>query len=382
MFPLAMLKGVCVAIGQRAMIGTAQEKALETASSPRFSHIMVALAERRDLTEDETRNVMRGLLEGHWDDAEAAALLTGLRIKGETAVELAAAARVLREHMIPFDCGDLDVLDTCGTGGDGAKTFNISTTAALVAAGAGVPVVKHGNRAMSSHSGSADVLAVLGVRFDGDSSRARCCLDRAGLAFCFAPNFHPALALLGPVRRRLGIRTIFNCLGPLANPARAPYQLIGVSRPDMLEPMAGALARLGCRRAFLVCGQDGLDEVSLSAPTLVREVRGGTVFAHEWSPGDFDLQGCALADLQAEGPEESAAIILSVLNNEDGPASRIVLANAAAALLAAERVNSLLEGVQLARQSLATGKARRVLDLLIAHSHEESTNAEGCSHGS
>ena len=355
---------------------------METAFSSRFSHFMAALAERRDLTEDEMRHVMRGLLGGHWEDAEAAALLTGLRVKGESADELAAAASVLREHMTPFDCGDLDVLDTCGTGGDGARTFNISTAAALVAAGAGVPVVKHGNRAMSSRSGSADVLAVLGVRVDGDSSRARRCLDRAGLAFCFAPNFHPALAMLAPLRRRLGIRTIFNCLGPLANPARAPYQLIGVSRPEMLEPMAGALARLGCRRAFLVCGQDGLDEVSLSASTLVREVRGGMVFAHEWSSSDFGLPECALADLQAEGPEESAAIIRSVLNNEGGPASRIVLANAAAALLAAERVSTLPEGVELARQALATGKARRVLDLLIAHSHEERTNAEGCSHGS
>src|SRR5262245_49236322 len=193
-------------------------------------------------------------------------------MKGETAEELAAAAAVLREAMVKLPAARGGVLDTCGTGGDGTGTFNISTAAALVAAAAGVPVVKHGNRAVSGNSGSADVLAALGVRVEGDGAFARRCLERAGLAFCFAPYFHPALRHVAAVRRRLGIGTLLNCLGPLANPAGAAYQLLGVGRPELLDRMAGALARLGTGRALVVCGRDGLDEVSLGGPTLVREV--------------------------------------------------------------------------------------------------------------
>lgn len=318
------------------------------------------------------RMLIRELVSGHASEVETAAILIALRMKGETAVELAAAASVLREHMLPFDSGRPDVLDTCGTGGDGIGTFNISTAAALVAAGAGVPVVKHGNRAMSSQSGSADVLAKLGVTVEGDAVWARKCLDCAGLAFCFAPHFHPALAHVAAVRRRLRVRTLFNCLGPLANPARAPYQLIGVSRPELLDPMAGAIARLGTRHTLLVCGRDGLDEVSLTAPTLVREVRQGQVSALEWTARDFGLAPCSLADLRADGPEQSAAIVRLVLDGRDGPATRVVLANASAALLAAERVATPAEGVARAAESLASGRARQVLERLVACSQESN----------
>ncbi len=335
------------------------------------AEMLSALAERRDLTAAQMRAFMAELMAGRCGEAEAAALLIALRMKGETADEVAAAAAVLREHMVPLETGRDDVLDTCGTGGDGSGTFNISTAAALVAAGAGVPVVKHGNRAMSSKSGSADVLAALGVNVEGDAACALRCLNGAGFAFCFAPHFHPALRHVAAVRRRLGVRTLFNSLGPLANPARAAYQLLGVGRADLLDTLAGALARLGTRHALLVCGRDGLDEVSLSAPTLVREVRAGQVRAWEWTPDDFGLERCDLADLQAEDAAESAAMIREILSGRDGAPTRVVLANAAAALVAAGRVATPREGVERATAAVTSGRARDVLQRLIDCSREE-----------
>jgi len=338
-------------------------------SSP-LADLLPALVERRDLTPGQMRGLIEALMAGGCAEADTAAVLVALHRKGETAPELAAAAAVLREHMVVLDTGRDDVLDTCGTGGDGSGTFNISTAAALVAAAAGVPVVKHGNRAVSSTSGSADVFAALGVNIEGAAACARRCLDRAGLAFCFAPLFHPALKHVAPVRRRLGGRTLFNALGPLANPARAAYQLVGVGRPEWLDPLAGALALLGVRHALLVCGRDGLDEVSLAAPTLVREVRGPQVAAWEWTPEDFGLERCTIAELRAGGPAESAAIIRGVLAGDAGGARRIVLANAAAALFAAERVATPREGVARAAEALASGRARDMLQRLIACSNE------------
>jgi anthranilate phosphoribosyltransferase len=331
-----------------------------------FADVLAALVDRRELTPGQMRSVMEDLMAGRCGDVEAAAFLVALRTKGESAEELAAAATVLREHMLAWDPGRDDVLDTCGTGGDGAGTFNISTAAALVTAACGVPVVKHGNRSVSSRSGSADVLAGLGVRVEGDGAHARRCLDGAGIAFCFAPLFHPAMRHLARVRQRVRVSTLFNCLGPLANPARAAYQVLGVGRPALLDLMAGALARLGVRRALVVCGRDGLDEVTLSAPTLVREVKGGTVSSWEWTARDFGLEPCSLDDLRADGPEASAAVIRGVLDGEAGPAARVVLANAAAALLTAGRVQTPAQGVERAAQAIASGRARDVLQRLAA----------------
>jgi len=334
-----------------------------------FAPTLNALAEGRHLDPVRMCELMHRLLEGDCGEAEAAALLVALRMKGETADELAAAAAVLREYMTPLDAGR-DVLDTCGTGGDGGGTFNISTATALVAAGAGVPVVKHGNRAVSGRTGSADVLAALGVGVGGDPAAARRSLEKAGMAFCLAPHYHPALRRVGELRRRLGVRTLFNCLGPLANPAAAPYQLLGVGRAEWLDRMAGALLRLGTRRALLVCGRDGLDEVSLSGPTLVREVRDGTVLAHEWTPGDFGLEPVAVEELHVSGPEESAAVVRGVLAGRPGGPLRVVLANAAAALLVAGKAETLPAGVALAAAAVADGRAAAVLEQLIACSRE------------
>jgi anthranilate phosphoribosyltransferase len=315
------------------------------------------------------RCLMEDFLAGASGDIETVALLIALRAKGESAAELAEAALVLREHMIPLETGIAGVLDTCGMGGDETGTFNISTATAIVAAAAGVPVVKHGNRAITSPSGSSEVLEALGVSIQRDASAVRFCLEQAGIAFCFAPLFHPALAHLAPLRRRLRVRTLFNCLGPLANPARAEYQLLGVGQSRLLDPMAGALARLGVRRAFLVCGSDGLDEVTLGGATLVREVRGGRVTSLEWQPRDFGLDPCGLAELAAADPAVSAQIIRNIFDGCQGPASRIVVANAAAALLAAERVHTLCEGVERAQEALSDGRARQVLARLIAASN-------------
>jgi anthranilate phosphoribosyltransferase len=330
-----------------------------------FASTLTALLERRDLEGVRVCEMMQSILSGDCGEVETAALLIALSMKGESAEELAAAAAMLREHMVRLDLGRTDLLDTCGTGGDDCGTFNISTATALVVAGCGVPVVKHGNRAVSSRSGSADVLAALGVQLDCETTTARRCLNEAGMAFCLAPRFHPALRHVGPVRNRLGVRTLFNCLGPLANPARASYQLLGVGRAAWLERMAGALARLGIVRAFLVCGRDGLDEVTLTAPTLVREVLGHEIREHEWTGADFGLAPCSLTELQTATPEASAAMIRAVLAGEEGPTLRIVLANAAAALVAAERVGSLPDGVAMARESIADGCAARVLENLV-----------------
>jgi len=324
------------------------------------------LLEHRDLPEALVRAAVTDLTAGNFDEAEAAAFLVALRQKGESAFEIATAVEILRGSMIRLKPPMRPVLDTCGTGGDGTGTFNISTAAALVAAGAGIPVVKHGNRSVSSRCGSADVLAALAVPVESGPAWAQKTLEKNGFAFCFAPHFHPALAKVAALRRKLGIRTIFNLMGPLLNPAGAERQLLGIGRRELLDPVAGAMARLGTARAYLVCGKDGLDEVSLAGVTLVRHVRDGVVHVLEWNPDDFGLDAVAVSELKADGPAASAAMVRGVLAGKDGPCRRIVLANAAAALLAAERVRSLPEGVSEAARSIDSGAARRVLDRLCS----------------
>lgn len=319
------------------------------------------LLARQDLSEGEVGPLFRAIMSGQCNDVEIAGLLIALRIKGETSIEIAAAAQALRDNMIRWDPGVPDVLDTCGTGGDGSCTFNISTATAFVLAGLGVPVVKHGNRSISSKSGSADVLSELGVPMESDPEKLRLCLADTNLAFCYAPLFHPAMKHVANVRRTLGVPTIFNCLGPLANPAGAVRQLLGVGQLELLELMAGALAKLGTKLSILVCSHDGLDEVSLSAPTQVRIVTDGVIQRAEWTPDDFELEPVSLQDVAVEGPIESAEIIRHVLLGVEGPAQRLVVANAAAGLLAAEKADTLKQGVAMASEALRNGKALHVL---------------------
>jgi anthranilate phosphoribosyltransferase len=329
-----------------------------------YEPTLSALQAGKNLAIPEMTMLMEGLLGGQCSEDETADLLRALREKGETVEELTAAATVMRRYCQPMDLGREDVLDTCGTGGDGTGTFNISTATALVVAACGVAVVKHGNRAISSRSGSADVLSELGVGLSVDAERAKLCLERAGMVFCLAPLYHPALQHVAEARKRVGV-TLFNCLGPLANPARAPFQLLGVGRPEWLDRMAGALARLGTRFALLVHARDGLDEVSLSAPTLVKQVRGHEVTALEWTPEMFGLAPCNLAELRVDGPGASANIIRRVLAGEPGPPTRIVLANTAAALFAAGRVDDLRQGVAMAQEAISTGRAKVTLETLM-----------------
>ena len=331
-----------------------------------FDPAFAALLNGDDVPADVQTTLFRDLLAGRVEEALAAALLTALRMKGESAAEIAAAASALREQMLRLVTTSGPVLDTCGTGGDESGTFNISTAAAFVAAGAGVPVVKHGNRAVSSRSGSADVLRELGVPIESGVEWAQKSLDRVGFAFCYAPHFHPGMAHVAPLRRKLGVRTIFNLLGPLANPAGADFQLIGVGNADLLDVLAGALAELNVHRAVLVCGFDGLDEVTLAAPTMVRVVEGDQFYAEEWDRTDFGLEGVALSDIQAANATDSAATVRRVLAGEDGPARRIVLANAAAALWVSGRVPNLRAGVEMAEESIGSGAARGVLARLVA----------------
>ncbi|MCU0705289.1 MAG: anthranilate phosphoribosyltransferase [Fimbriiglobus sp.] len=329
-----------------------------------FDPAFSALLSKSDLPSGLADAAFRDLLHGRVDDVLASAFVTALRMKGEAPGEIAAAARGLREQMIRLVPVSGPVLDTCGTGGDDSGTFNISTAAALVVAGAGVPVVKHGNRAVSSRSGSADVLRQLGVPIEHGPAWAQRCLDRIGFAFCYAPQFHQGMANVSALRRKLGVRTVFNLLGPLANPASADFQLIGVGNPDLLDVLAAALAELNVRRAILVCGFDGLDEVSLAAPTMVRVVEGDQFYSDEWDRADFGLEPVTIDQIQAADAAESAVLIQRVLDGEQGPARRIVLANAAAALLAAEAVQNLHDGVLVAESSIDSGSAQAVLERL------------------
>jgi anthranilate phosphoribosyltransferase len=335
---------------------------MELAKPDWFPTAIRALLAGEQLDTGITIAAFRDLLAGRVDDAYASAFLTALRMRGERPGEIAAAALTLREQMTRLVPVSGPVVDTCGTGGDDLGTFNISTAAAFVVAGAGLPVVKHGNRAVSSRSGSADVLRELGVPIDTGIEWAQRCLDRIGFAFCFAPQFHPGMAHVAGLRRKLGIRTIFNLLGPLANPAGADYQLIGVGSADLFETLTGAVAALGPRRTILVCGYDGLDEVSLAGPTRVRIVEGTQYRSVEWTRRDFGLEPVSAMEIRADGPQESAAIIRRVLDGESGPAQRIVLANASAAMFAANAVTTLTEGVERADESIRSGRAKHVLE--------------------
>lgn len=314
------------------------------------------LALNQDLPPELASAVIRDLLAGNLTSTQIGGLLFGLRIKGESAGEIAAFAKTLREagHQIKAPEG---TLDTCGTGGDGGGTFNISTTAAFIVAGAGVPVAKHGNRFASGRCGSADVLEHLGIPLTSTPQESEAHLQNIGMAFLFAPLYHPAMGKVAAERRELGIRTIFNLLGPLLNPANAPYQLLGVSSLSLLPKMAKALQILGVKRAIVAVGEDGLDEVSLTANTQAILIQGEEMINFAINPEELGFKRCSLQDIQGGSPAENAQITLSILHGEKGPKRDIVLINAGTALYTAEKAQSILEGIDLATESLDSGKA-------------------------
>ena len=331
--------------------------------------ILARIAAGENLTRVEMASTIDSIMQGNWDPRRIADLLKGLRDKGETADEVAGAAAAMRKNMTPIRSRREDLVDTCGTGGDRSGTFNISTAAALVTAAAGVPVAKHGNRKVSSRSGSADVLAELGVNIEASVEVVERCLDELGVAFCFAPLLHPAMKNVAAVRRELKVPTIFNLLGPLSNPASAPYQVIGAGRPELRPLLAEALAELGTRRALVVCGDDGLDEVTISGATHVSEVRSGQVSQFDWTPADFGLARGDLSSLQADGPAQSAEIIRGVIAGQAGPARDVVVANAAAAIWVVGKSESLIECARLAADAIDHGAAANLLRKLSELSH-------------
>src|SRR5688572_13604725 len=305
-----------------------------------FTVLLGKLQRREDLTVEEAAGAMAEIMEGRAPSSQIAALLVGLAMKGERPSEIVGLARAMRHRAtkLPMEDGAPDVFDTCGTGGDGAETFNVSTAAALVLAACGVPVAKHGNRSVSSRCGSADVFEALGVDVAASPVVASRCLSEAGIAFLFAPTFHPSMRHAAPTRRELGIRTAFNLLGPLTNPAGASRQLVGVPRPELTELVARSLALLGAERAWVVHGADGLDEISTTGYTKVSECRGGSVNTFYVHPSDFQLAKAAPEALRGGEASENAAIARSVLAGDRGPARDIVLLNSAASLLIAGSV--------------------------------------------
>jgi anthranilate phosphoribosyltransferase len=326
--------------------------------------ILHRLIARDDLERDEVAELFGRIMDGRVPDAMMAALLAALASKGESVDEIAGAALAMRARVRQVRHSCPDVVDTCGTGGDGRGTFNVSTAAAFVAAAGGVPVAKHGNRAISSRSGSADVLAALGVPIEVEPEISARQLDSIRLAFLFAPLHHPAMKAVAPVRRALGVRTVFNLLGPLTNPAGARRQLLGVFAADRVEPVARVLAELGAEHALVVHGLDGLDEISTTAPTRVTEVRGGDVRSFELTPSGLGVAPARLEQLAGGNPAENARRLERLLDGEPGAVADLVAVNAGAALYVGGAVVDLVAGVECAREILASGAARSKLEEL------------------
>jgi anthranilate phosphoribosyltransferase len=323
--------------------------------------------EHREIFHDEMLHLMRLIMKGEVSPVLMAALITGLRVKKETIGEITAAAQVMREFSTKVHVADTThLVDIVGTGGDGAHTFNISTCSMFVAAAAGAKTAKHGGRSVSSKSGSADVLEALGANINLPPDAIARCIAATGIGFMFAPNHHPAMKNVAPVRKELGIKTIFNILGPLTNPAAAPNILMGVFHPDLVGIQVRALQRLGTEHAVVVYGRDGMDEVSLGAATLVGELRNGEITEYEIHPEDFGLPMASARALRVETPEQSQAMLLGVLENQSGAARDIVLLNAGVALYAANVADSIADGIALARATLASGSARQRLRDFVA----------------
>jgi len=343
------------------------------------------VVDRQDLAEPEMIEVMNEIMGGEATAAQIGAFITALRMKGETVAEITGAARVMRQHATPIQVGpivDLDrddinidretILDTCGTGGCGTKSFNISTTVAFVVAACGVRVAKHGNRSISSSCGSADVLERLGVKLDVTPERVSRCVTELGIGFLFAPALHGAMKhAIGP-RREIGIRTIFNILGPLTNPAGANRQVLGVYKEELVEPMARVLRELGCKRGFVVHGADGMDEITLTGETLIAEILQGDVSQYRITPEQFGFTRCALRDLEGGDADDNAHIVRQVLGGERGPKRDVVLLNVAFALTAAGQDVAVPASLQRAAEAIDSGRARQKLDALIRMTNDDT----------
>ena len=324
---------------------------------------------RRDLSVEEMTSIMQQIMTGECTPSQIGGFLVGLRMKGETVDELSAAARVMRDLSTRVEVNCDNLVDTAGTGGDSSGSFNISTASAIVAAAAGAHVAKHGNRSMTSKSGSADVLETAGVKLDISPQKIGECIEQVGVGFMFAPAHHGAMKhAIGP-RREMAVRTVFNVLGPLTNPAGAPNQVIGVFDGEMVELLARVLRQLDSRHVMVVHGEDGMDEISISAPTQVAELKNGEVTSYTLSPADFGMETAPLESLKVDSAEQSLAMIRSVLADQAGPARDIVCLNAGAAIYVAGCAESLAAGVDAARAAISSGKAAAVLDDLVARTN-------------
>ena len=334
-------------------------------------HIQQALQtllNKQNLNSDEMREAMRQIMSGRATDAQIGGFLIALRCKGETIDEIAAAAEVMRELADKVEVKGAHVIDTCGTGGDGANTFNISTTCAFVVAAAGGQVAKHGNRSVTSSCGSADVLEYAGVNLDLTAKQVSQCVNETGVGFLFAPKHHGAMKYTRNARREMGVRTLFNLLGPLSNPASAPNQLIGVFAKVWVEPLAQVLKKLGSKHVLVVNADDGLDEISIASPSTIAELKDGKVTCYTISPEQFGFKRASLAELAVDGAAASLAMVKSVLDNKPGAAKDIVILNAGAAIYAANITDSLDDGMEKARQVIASGAAKAKFEALIAYS--------------
>jgi anthranilate phosphoribosyltransferase len=328
-----------------------------------------AVIARQDLSGDEMKSVMRQIMTGECTPSQIGGFLVGLRMKGETVDEMSAAARVMRELATRVEVSGDHLVDTAGTGGDASGSFNISTASALVAAAAGARVAKHGNRSMTSNSGSADVLEAAGVKLDISPEQIRDCVEQVGVGFMFAPAHHGAMKHAIGARKEMAVRTIFNVLGPLTNPAGAPNQVIGVFDGDLLETMANVLKQLGSNHVMVMHAEDGMDEISISSPTRVAELKHGEITTYTISPADFGMGTASLDELRVDSAEQSLAMIRGVFAGNPGPAHDIVCLNAGAAIYVAGCADSLASGVEAARTAISSGKAAEVLQNLVVQSN-------------
>ncbi|MBQ3514634.1 MAG: anthranilate phosphoribosyltransferase [Lachnospiraceae bacterium] len=327
------------------------------------------LSKKQDLTSDMMEQVMDEIMRNEATDAQKASFLTSLYMKGETIEEITAAARGMRKHCERF-LNDQDVLEIVGTGGDGSNTFNISTLSSIVAAAAGIPVAKHGNRAASSKCGTADCLEALGVKIDLEPEQSEKILKEINICFLFAQKYHTAMKYVGGVRKEMGVRTLFNILGPLSNPAGASMQLLGVYSEELVEPLARVLYNLGVKSAMVVYGEDSIDEISLSAATKVCEFRNGDFKSYEITPEQFGFSRCKKEDLVGGTPKENADIALDILNGMEGPKTDAVLLNAGAAIYVAGGADSVADAIEIARETIKSGKAKEKLEQFIKRSNE------------